>query len=386
MRRRYIASTLAIVLGTVVAMAAVLMWVIGSEINIRARQQLDAEAERVGTTLHQAADRDRGLTVADLSRIAPTDRTVVLTLDGGEILRTGVVGSGARTFEEEIPGVGTLLIADTGGTVRTSQIVSASSIVLTAIAISILAVAVTIRAARRLTDPLGELAMAAERLGAGDLRPSGGRFNVPELDRVADAMDSAAAQIASLLADERSLTVDASHQLRTPLTALSIRLEEIETSATEASVRREAGAALEQVERLSGVVDDLLVNRRGSPRSRALVDLSKVVGQQAEEWAPAFSAVGRELELRVAAEIDHPVPAGPVGQVLAALLENALQHGDGLTRLSLRAVPGGVVVEVTDRGLTIPHELADRIFERAVSGSGGTGVGLAAARDAAVSV
>ena len=128
--------------------------------------------------------------------------------------------------------------------------------------------------ARRLTRPLEELAEAADRLGSGDARPLGRRYGIPELDQVAEGLDGSAQRITDLLSAGRDFAADASHQLRTPLTALSMRLEEMIASAEEPDVVREEGAAaLAQTERLAEVVGQLLgrVARRsvaGTPVAR----------------------------------------------------------------------------------------------------------------------
>src|ERR1700689_3316913 len=107
--------------------------------------------------------------------------------------------------------------------------------------------------AGRLARPVEELAEAAGRLGAGDPRPLGRRYGVTDLDQLADGLDSSARRLSSLLAADGELAVDASHQLRTPLTALSMRLEEMIAAADDPDVVREEGnAALTQAERLGG--------------------------------------------------------------------------------------------------------------------------------------
>src|SRR5262249_14318187 len=121
--------------------------------------------------------------------------------------------------------------------------------------------------ARRLARPVEELAEAAGRLGAGDPRPLGRRDGAADLDPVADGLDTSARRLSSLLAADRELASDASHQLRTPLTALSMRLEEMIAAADDPDVVREEGsAAVAQAERLADVVTQLLgPARRAAP-------------------------------------------------------------------------------------------------------------------------
>ena len=112
----------------------------------------------------------------------------------------------------------------------------------------------TFMLARRLGRPVEELAEAAGRLGAGDPRPLGRRYGVADLDQVADGLDTSGRRLSSLLAADRELASDASHQLRTPLTALSMRLEEMIAAADDPDVVREEGsAALAQADRKSVV-------------------------------------------------------------------------------------------------------------------------------------
>src|SRR5579875_2396154 len=100
-------------------------------------------------------------------------------------------------------------------------------VIVLAVAVVAAVVAAAVVQARFLSRPVEELAEAADRLRSGDPRPIGRRYGVAELDQVADGLDSAGRRVTSLLTAERELAVDASHQLRTPLTALSMRLEEV---------------------------------------------------------------------------------------------------------------------------------------------------------------
>ena len=240
--------------------------------------------------------------------------------------------------------------------------------------------------ARRLARPLQELASAADRLGSGDARPLGRRYGVPELDRVAERLDASSERINDLLTAEREFAVDASHQLRTPLTALSMRLEEMVAAANYPDVVREEGAAaLAQTERLAEVVGHLLGRtRRSVSGAPTLASVDDIVAQQVIEWDPAFRRVSRKLEVVGEKGLFAHVTPGNAAQVIATLLDNALVHGGGTVTIRTSQTPRSVVIEVRDEGKGVPPELVPRIFERSVSGTpGGTGLGLSLARTAA---
>ncbi|TWE17648.1 signal transduction histidine kinase [Kitasatospora atroaurantiaca] len=247
------------------------------------------------------------------------------------------------------------------------------------------AVALAVWQAKRLARPLIDLAETAERLGSGDPRPRDRRYGVPELDRVAEVLDASAERIARMLTAERRLAADASHQLRTPLTALSMRLEEITALAEDPeTVKEEATIALQQVERLTDVVQRLLTNQRDphSPTAGSF-DLDDVIKQQVEEWGPSLRETGRSLRIEGLRGVSATGTQGTVAQVLATLIENSLMHGAGTITLRVRPSGSSVVAEVQDEGAGVPPELGNRVFERAVSGRNSTGIGLAVARDLA---
>jgi signal transduction histidine kinase len=274
-------------------------------------------------------------------------------------------------------GVPALVIAAGRGAVWAGVI--ASLMIVSAVLAAWLAALV----ARRLGRPVEELAEAAGRLGAGDPRPLGRRYGVTELDQLADGLDSSARRLSSLLAADRELAVDASHQLRTPLTALSMRLEEMIAAADDPDVVREEGhAALSQAERLADVVSQLLSPaRRATAASAELTGIDEIVQQQVTEWEPAFRRAGRRLAVIGVHGLQAYVTPGGLAQVLATLLDNALMHGGGTVTLQTSQSARSVVIEVRDEGNGVPPELVSRIFERSVSGRPeGTGLGLALAR------
>src|SRR5690606_11198773 len=244
------------------------------------------------------------------------------------------------------------------------------------------AVGLALVQSRRLARRLRDLAMLAERLGSGDARPSKHRYGIQELDRVAEVLDRSAARISDLLNREREFATDASHQLRTPLTGLTMRLEEIVAAADQPAVVREEGeAAIVQAERLTKVIDELLAAARRQRHAQVEpIDIDSVLIQQVTEWEPAFRRAGRKLLLDGERGLRAMASPGGLGQVISSLLENSLQHGGGPVVVATSNNDKSVVIEVSDEGPGISDELASRVFERNVSGGGGTGLGLTLAR------
>ena len=238
--------------------------------------------------------------------------------------------------------------------------------------------------ARKFAGPMTQLADRAERLGAGESRFQPLVTGIVEVDRVSEVLARSAHQMTRSLASERDFASDASHQLRTPLTALLMRLEEISVTDDLLVVQEEAGIAITQVERLTKVVDELLSRtRRGHDAPPPSVSLDSVIAALQREWQPAFEQARRSVHVH--GQRGLLVRATPVAlsQVLSTLLENSLAHGCGTVDVQARRSGPSVVVEVSDQGEGVGAAIAPHIFERSVSTAQSTGLGLALARDLA---
>jgi signal transduction histidine kinase len=382
-RKRLLVSTLLVALVSVILLGVPLGLVATRLIRDEAQARMNREASLVAERVDAFAHDHRAVTVQDLASLTASDRYVEVrtpaqTLSSGD----RIDGSTLRGIAVGTSGERVIVFASDAETTRQTATVW---LVVAGLAVVSLGAAVGLARAqaKRLGGPLDELAQAAERLGSGDPRPRPRSFGVPEIDKVSRVLDRSAERIAELLRSERALAADVSHQLRTPLTALSIRLEGIIATAANPDVKEEATAALAAAERLAGVVDSLLAAHARSARTGTveLVDLDDVLGQQSLEWAPAFRKAGRELD--VAGRRGLKVSATPavLAQVVATLVDNALTHGAGPVCLRTRHFGTHVVVEVGDQGLGVPDVVAPHIFERSFSGSSSTGLGLSLARD-----
>lgn len=236
--------------------------------------------------------------------------------------------------------------------------------------------------ARRLTRPLRNISARAAKLGGGDFRPDPKRYHVQELDMVAEALDTSAEALSSLVRRERQFVGDISHQLRSRLTALQLRLDAL-TSHGDPDVVEDSVAAQEQADQLAATLDELLAAARAAREAGAQpVELVEALRPIATEWRQVLSAEGRSLRVRIAKGLIARVTPARLREVIGVLLDNARNHGAGTVTLAARSgeAEGSVVITVSDHGQGIPEGLVPHIFDRGVSGAGSTGVGLALAR------
>jgi signal transduction histidine kinase len=394
MRRRLLISMLAVAIAAVLALGIPLGFVLGRLQVDDATQALHRDAQVLATDLNQRFLAQQPIDAGYASQLgrALYGRYVLIRENGAVLAHTGV-WPGPRDYRSSTVTVGEgtnpnvplfEVTVESDDSYQTTALLK-ELLMIGGVALAAVGVAVVLGLlyARRITRPLDELARAADRLGLGDSSPLGRRYGIHELDRVAEGLDGSAQRINDLLSAERDFAVDASHQLRTPLTALSMRLEEMVASADHPDVVREEGAAaLTQTERLADVVGQLLGRaRRTKGGVPTVASVDEIVGQQLVEWEPAFRRAHRRLAIAGEKGLLAFATPGGASQVIATLLDNALVHGAGTVTIRTSRTRRSVVIEVRDEGTGVPAELAPRIFERSVSGSPtGTGLGLALAR------
>ena len=238
---------------------------------------------------------------------------------------------------------------------------------------------------RRLAAPLIYLSAQAEQVGSGAVQARIEPTGIEEIDLVSEELSRSGERIVGRIAKERQFASDVTHQLRTPLTALSMRIEEIEYLSDDQEVRKEAEACLEQVERITQVVEDL--KKRAAQANHGntqAVKIEEIFRQQETEWSTQFAAVGRKIVFnnQVTDRLPLATPSS-LSQAIATLVENSLKYGAGTVTVSTRkgSSSRSIFVEVTDEGEGVSEEIAPDIFRRGVSGHGSSGIGLALAKD-----
>jgi signal transduction histidine kinase len=263
---------------------------------------------------------------------------------------------------------------------------------------------------RWVLQPVEELSEGAQRLAEGDLSSrTGVDRGPPELRRLAATFDEMAARLEELVASQRAFVADASHQLRTPLTALRLRLETLDhVLETEPDAAPGELAAIgAELDRLSRLVEELLrlARAEGDHPAPVRVDLVAAAASAVARWEPLAAEHGVELVLT-----GDPGPlavlAVPDGveQVLDNLIDNALEVSPPAGRIEVdvatdRPAGGGAagagarpddqrdagVVTVRDHGPGLDEEqrrrATDRFWRAPDAPPGGTGLGLAIAEE-----
>ncbi|MDX3832186.1 sensor histidine kinase [Streptomyces europaeiscabiei] len=255
--------------------------------------------------------------------------------------------------------------------------------------------AVAFAFARWTGRPIRQLEEATHRLAEGGAATSVVvTSGPPEVRSLAAAFNTTAARLEHLLASQRAFAGEASHQLKTPLAALRLRLENLEPDIAR-HARPTLDAAVTETDRLARMVEGLLAMARLEEAAAipAQVDLGAVCAERHRTWGPLFEREGVSLVLF--AGVGGPVTAvpGAVEQILDNLLSNALRASPAHSTVTMElrllvparralrdARPSWVDLHVTDEGPGMTPEQRARAFDRfwraPGAPKGGTGLGL----------
>ena len=242
--------------------------------------------------------------------------------------------------------------------------------------------------ARSLLRPLSELEDAVAGLQAGDLDTRAATSGPPELASVLRRFNTMADRLQELVEAQQAFVADASHQLRTPLTALRLRLETLDSDAAAAD-HVEVEAAIAEAHRLSRLVDGLLALAKveASKPARSAIDVSAVVDDRVQAWAPLAEEHGVTLRSRAPQSLRALAVPGFMEQALDNLIDNALEVSpDGsAVEISVRPTASWVEIHVVDEGPGLTPAERDRAFDRfwrqdSSVRAQGTGLGLSIVR------
>ncbi|NBV74205.1 MAG: HAMP domain-containing protein [Actinobacteria bacterium] len=248
------------------------------------------------------------------------------------------------------------------------------------------------------TRPLARLSESAARLAGGSLTERAPEGEGPsEVRSLARRFNLMAEQIELLVARQRAFAGTASHQLRTPLTALRIRLESLaassEGAAADPEIAEHIDEAIAETDRLHRMIEGLLSLTRAEEAGLApvTVDLAVVAAERVDYWAPLAEERGVELRLSIEGSAIALAVAGSIEQMIDNLIDNALdvapagsellvEVANARDRIELRIIDEGPGLSEADREMAF-----DRFWRAPGATPGGSGLGLAIVRQLAES-
>jgi signal transduction histidine kinase len=302
----------------------------------------------------------------------------------------GDIAVAAAPIIDEDELVGVVRISRDTATVQANVGRATAAIVAVALGGLLAGLVLALAIARSLARPLSRLATTARRLGDGDLSARAGSLEGgDEVHELAGSFDEMASRMERTVRAQREFVANASHQLRTPLTGIKLRLEAGISESADEEVRAQLRAADKEVDRLSQIIERLLTMasqiEEGTVPHADLADAAERAVHRWEERAARGSAVLSNE--RDAPHLEVTADPADVDQVLDVLIDNALTHASGPIRVIASAGTARAVVSVVDRGPGIPEDEVGRVTERFFRGrgaaAGGSGLGLAIARELA---
>jgi signal transduction histidine kinase len=425
LRLRLLAALTYVLLLAIIALGVPLAINLSARVRAEVRTQAQAQADLVAAT---AADLLGPTRRAELRTLAATAANsirgrVLITGPGGAVLVDSAgpaqVGSSyesrpeiqkalagiqvqrerySSTLHQEILATAVPIIRNDrpAGAVRVTQSVAALHAAVRRVELGLVMIGVIVLAlglfagvliAGQVGRPLKRLEEVARRVKQGDLDARAKLEGSREQRSLAASFNEMTDRISRLLHAQRDFVADASHQLRTPLTGLRLRLEEAKAIGS-GPAEPEIDAAIAEVDRLSHTVQELLVLSQAGQRQAAgsALDLEEVASSALERWRADGADRGIELERAIDGPAGTAWAARPdVERALDALIENALRYSPAETTVTIAT--SAQRIDVLDRGLGLGIDELEVVFDRfhrgraGRSGPPGTGLGLSIARE-----
>ena len=292
-----------------------------------------------------------------------------------------IESNGELTGAIRITFPGSIIDAEVSTRIRGILIVALLTLAVTLIATWLIANTITFRL-RRLHKATIDLASGDLLVRVGEFKSKGGS---PEIRQLEAAFDTMVERLSSVLESQRSFASDASHQLRTPLTALRLKLENaVETLHDKNATEEAIESASNEVVRLQLLVDGLLALARleGSTPQLFVINISEMIKSRIEMWTP----LADERNIKIVEEIELDLWAmssnSSIDQIIDAYLDNALDFAPDGSAIVVRATQneGSIHINIIDSGPGMTQEQIARAFDRFWRGRAdgtGTGLGLA---------
>jgi len=228
--------------------------------------------------------------------------------------------------------------------------------------------------ASRLTRPITRLAESAADLRHGVAIEQAAPTGIAEIDELASTLSESATRLTAALSRERQFSADVSHQLRTPLAGLRLKLE---TPQSDVPAQRLADDALTDLSRIETTVSHLLSLARQATPTGPDADIGPVVELVVGRWRHVLAAANRRLIASTASNQRVRATPTSIEQILDVLIDNAIRHGRGDVTVSTRHISGGTAIDVADQGRVPAGVTEAELFQRGVGDDHGIGLSLA---------
>jgi two-component system, OmpR family, sensor kinase len=239
--------------------------------------------------------------------------------------------------------------------------------------------------------PLRGLAGTARRIAAGDLDERAAEEGSKEQQEVAGAFNDMTARLAHAVVSQRDFVANASHQLRTPLTGLQLRLEAAALKSRDPEVGRELAAAERETKRLASLLNGLLAlaRERTRPAPAAPLPIGPELAAAVERWEGPAAVKDQRLAVQHDPAVTVRAAHEDLAIVIDNLIENAIEYSPAGSQIDVEAQMdrGDACIVVGDRGPGLPPGEEQRVFERFFRGraagsshASGSGLGLAIVR------
>ncbi|MFC5676000.1 sensor histidine kinase [Aeromicrobium endophyticum] len=355
MRERLVVTLMSVTVGILVVFGVVRAYSTADLVREQQRGSVAQSADASAVAIGARQDGPEPVSGAFLAALAGDDRRVTFVdadgrrTSGGAASVTGTEDGDLRA-SRSVQGGGRVTVAE-AASVQSDRVSGALlPLVLLALALAVVAAVIGSLLARRLAHPFRRLADDATRIGDGHFDVEVHHSSIKEAEELGNALRRAASQLGSLVERERELAVVASHELRTPITALRLSLEDLTLwPQTPPDVAAELQHSLTEVDRLSGVISSLLEQgARGHLGNVTQTDVGELVGDAASRWSDRGAALGRSVVAGGSDAIALPLHRASVDQILDVLVERALQHGEGTVTIDAARFSTHARIRVAD--------------------------------------
>ncbi len=281
--------------------------------------------------------------------------------------------------EREVGENGALSVSYPRSVVRAAVLDELRPLILLAAALVVMAGVAGWLLARRLAPPFGELARTAEHLGRGHLDVAVPRYAMPEADAIARSLEDGAHRLQRMVRREREVSDYASHDLRTPITALRLSLEDLSLwPETPPAVADELTRILAEVDRFSAAVTNL-VDVPAPSGGVDLLDLTSVVRQAIRGRTTSGDRGRSDVHFRLGSEapVLGRLPTGPAREVVDLLLEHAAEGATDEVVVSVFESTGYLTIELRCSAYDASASGTGMVWDQAIGLAGDLGGRLA---------